>query len=1473
MPLRREGHRGAGWFVLLLIELMILSPPPPASAADVTSGFQPKGYRLRNVSVVAAAGQAPVVVDLLIEEGLISAVGTDLKPTAGTIEIDLEGFYVYPGLIDAFATDLIKADYKPPAPEEQKADFSQSALAATRSDHRHSLTPSFDPAPHLDRKSDKLEKIAAAGFTVAHVVPVGRVGSGRSLLLSMKAGPIRESLLPFSETVSFRLFAPGGSVYPSTLMGATAQLRQAFEDSHRHAAHRGLFSNGQSLLAKPPEDPDWEVLHRVSEGELASVWQAESRDDIFRVLTFLRENGIKGFPLIEGGEQAHLAIDALKESRARLILSLDFGEKPKIEIEPEPEAFKTELKAPLAVQQEKLREWETRVRGLGELAEAGIPMAVSSQGLKSREEILKALRTAVEEGLPESVALDMLTGSPARMLGMKDRLGSIEPGKLAHLVVTNGPLFDQGTKLRMVFVDGQKQEIDEKLKPNGSQKNENAVPAQQVAGTWNLSIESDEGKALATIDFVQNGDKLSGQFQSEQGDGRLRNGRVKDKDIEWEVAIGAGARELILKFRGTIDGENLSGELTPPFGKKSQWNGVRQPLSAPKPEDNPVQITLENPSDDSEKTEEIDRTGQQPTELRSDRLKQQQTKGSLLLTNATILTGTGERIERGSLLVRDGKIAAIGQQLEPEEGTEVLDLGGKYVIPGIIDTHSHIMITQGINESTQSIVPEVRIRDVVNTDDASEYRALAGGVTAARLFHGSANVIGGQDAVVKLKYGRTAAEHLVQDAPQGVKFALGENVKARSGRFPNSRLGVEATLQRAFLEAIDYRRQWIEFEQRQKTAEHPELLLPPRRDYRLEALADIVNHQKFIHSHCYRADEILMLLRVTSDLGIRVWSLQHVLEGYKVAPEIVAHGASCSTFADWWAYKVEAYDAIPHNAAFLHAAGANTVIKSDDAELIRHLYLEAAKTVRYGNMPEHAALQAITRNPARELGLDERMGTLEVGKDADFAVFNGHPLNGFSRCEMTFIEGDLYFNRGQAPSAMSSQAVQNNATTPEWKVPGATDRPGKLDLETFPSGRYALTNATLHPIDGAVIPRGTLLISGGRIESLGQELALSGDVKELDLRGLHVYPGLIDAGTTLGLTEIGRVDETSDFNETGRIQPDLRAGVAINPDSELIPVARAGGITTILAQPKGGFVSGQSSLIKLQGWTAPEMALDWEFGLRINWPSNDQVKKSKEELTELFERSRLYESTKLAAKANESGFLIDPRYEAMLPYLNGKKPVLIEAHSRDQIVGAVEFAESHKLKLILTGATDAWKVAQQLAEKKIPAIVGPVMRRPVEDYDPFDAPYANPGLLSEAGVRFCIRSDHAANSRNAPFEAAMAVAYGLSEDEGVRAVTLSAAEILGLDSELGSLTAGKRATLIITDGSPLQQTTQIQGIFVDGHPFDPTSRQTRFHDKYHGRLLEHAQPGAPKSTVRVPQNESDAQPAEKPAPAGEGRRE
>ncbi|MBS0262190.1 MAG: amidohydrolase family protein, partial [Planctomycetes bacterium] len=1132
---------------------------------------------------------------------------------------------------------------------------------------------------------------------------------------------------------------------------------------------------------------------------------------------------------------------------------VNWGNEPPLEPNKPSDNLVPNPKDPLRVQHERIDKWKQTVGALKLLAQEKIPFALSTEGLENPADLFKGIRQAIAAGLPRQAALSALTRDAAQLLGVDKRLGTLTAGKLAHLTILNGPFDDERSKVRFVVVDGRRFEFNKGAEavPAGTP----AAPAINLTGTWILEIEAGEGKVPATLELTQSGNNLAGTFRSMSGDGKVTAGKLDGTKIELVVAIGAGAQTIELKFNGTteqIAEGKISGTLKSAFGAPAKWLANRKPAEATQP--NAVAIGLET-EPDKKAPDKKDTTapGDLPTEIEADRLQHPlATGGNVLIKGGTVLPPQGDPLPETSILVRQGKIAAIGRDLNPDEGMAVIDAKGRFVMAGIIDTHSHIMFADGmggVNEATASMVPEVRVKDVVRSNDPSAYRALAGGVTAARLLHGSANVIGGQDAVVKLKFGRRSSEQILQGNPQGVKFALGENVKFQTGRFPNTRLGVEATLNRAFMEAVDYRRQWMEYRKAvEKAGGNPGALalLPPRRDLRLEALADIIEHQIFIHCHCYRADEILMLLRVTSDLGIRVWSLQHVLEGYKVAPEIVAHGASCSTFADWWAYKMEAFDATPYNAALMHEAGANSVLKSDDAELIRHMYLEAAKTVRYGGVAPDVALRMITLNSARELGLDSRIGSIEVGKDADLAIFSAHPLNAFTRCEMTLIEGEPYFIREKQPSAMSAAAAAASAQPRPLTFASPEIRAKTVDLTPAPDRRYAIVGGTVHPVDQPDIERGTVLVHGDKIVAVGNNVEVPAGTKTIDATGLHVYPGLIDAGTVLGLIEIGKVQETHDYAEAGLFQPDLRAGVAINPDSELIPVTRAGGITAALVRPAGGIICGQVSIMKPDGWTVPEMVLSYEAGLQIDWPGEKDNQPRIDQLKEFLNEGRTYlKLQKAAAEAKTPAPIKDPRYEALGPYLDGKKPIFVQANTRKEIAESLLFAEQEKLKIVITGGLDAWKLAAELKKREVPVIVSAVMSRPLEDYDPFDAPYANPGRLHEAGVLFAIHSNatstagySASNSRNAPFEAAQAVAYGLPEAEGLKAVTLNAAKILQMDHQMGSLTAGKLANILISDGSPLQETTQYKAIIVSGKAYAPESRHTKLYDKYRARLHE-----------------------------------
>jgi len=388
-----------------------------------------------------------------------------------------------------------------------------------------------------------------------------------------------------------------------------------------------------------------------------------------------------------------------------------------------------------------------------------------------------------------------------------------------------------------------------------------------------------------------------------------------------------------------------------------------------------------------------------------------------LIQNATILTASHGTIKNGSILIRNGKIAEVGQNLKPRDANvRVIDATGKYVMPGIIDCHSHTAVDGNVNEGTLSVTAMVRIRDVINPYDMDIYRQLAGGLTTVHVLHGSANSIGGQDAVLKLKLGKPVEQWFISDAPQGIKFALGENPKqsnfqapGRPRRYPATRMGVEQTIREAFVRAKDYMREWQEYEAKKATDKNA---IAPKRDLMLDALVEVLQGKRYIHSHCYRDDEILMLLNLGDELGFHVQTLQHVLEGYKVANEIAAHKTAGSTFADSWSYKLEAYDAIPYNTALMTARGVNVSVNSDSDERARRLYLDAAKGMKYGGMSEEQALRTITLNPAMQLGIDKRTGSIDVGKDADLAIFSDHPFSVYTVPEMTFIEGEVYFDRG-----------------------------------------------------------------------------------------------------------------------------------------------------------------------------------------------------------------------------------------------------------------------------------------------------------------------------------------------------------------------------------------------------------------------------------------------------------------------------
>jgi imidazolonepropionase-like amidohydrolase len=412
----------------------------------------------------------------------------------------------------------------------------------------------------------------------------------------------------------------------------------------------------------------------------------------------------------------------------------------------------------------------------------------------------------------------------------------------------------------------------------------------------------------------------------------------------------------------------------------------------------------------------------------------------ILIQNATVLTVSHGAIEHGSILIKDGKIAEVGQSVKAPKDAQVIDANGQFVIPGIIDCHSHIA-AESINEGSVSVSSMVNMEEVLNPEDIDIYRDLAGGVTAANILHGSANSIGGQTLVIKLRWGQPASKLPFEGALPGIKFALGENPKrsnfsipGQPRRYPATRMGVEETIRGAFSEARDYKKAWDDFNKRSAAGEKN--LIPPRRDLKLEPLVEVLEGKRYVHSHCYREDEILMLLRVAKEFGFKVRTFQHVLEGYKVADELAAAGVGASTFSDWWAYKVEAYDAIPYNAALMTRRGVVVSINSDDAEEATHLNQEAAKTMKFGGLSHDEALKLVTLNPAIQLGIDKRVGSIDVGKDADLAIYNHDPLSAYAVVQKTIIDGRVYFDRERDIARRAEIEKEKKALTEKLKKAG-----------------------------------------------------------------------------------------------------------------------------------------------------------------------------------------------------------------------------------------------------------------------------------------------------------------------------------------------------------------------------------------------------------------------------------------------------
>ena len=840
--------------------------------------------------------------------------------------------------------------------------------------------------------------------------------------------------------------------------------------------------------------------------------------------------------------------------------------------------------------------------------------------------------------------------------------------------------------------------------------------------------------------------------------------------------------------------------------------------------------------------------------------------GVVAIRNATIITAARGTIRNGTIVLRDGKIAAVGANVQVPAGANVYDGSGKFVSPGIIDAHSHIA-NDAINEGGTSVSSMTNMLDVLNPLDPSIQRDLAGGLTVANILHGSANAIGGRTVVIKLRWGVSRPKDLLfEGALPGIKFALGENPKRQGSaqnttglrRYPGTRQGVEFVIRDAFTRAKVYQKGWQEYEKAKASGRDQ---LPPRRDLQLDALVEVLEGKRLVHCHSYRADEILMMIRLAEEMGFKVATFQHVLEGYKVAKEIAAHGAGASTFSDWWGYKIEAEDAIPGNAALMTHKGVTASINSDSAEHARRLNTEAAKSVRWGDLSDDQAMALVTLNPAKQLRIDARVGSLEVGKDADVVVWSHHPLSTYAIVERTYIDGVLRYDR-VADLARLDQVEKEKAALSSGRGggrggsgAGAAETPGNLfdmpsqpvDLRYNANGpAWAITNARIVPVSGPVIEKGTIVIRGNRIQAVGAGVSVPSGAKTIDANGASVYPGFIDAATDLGLNEPGvrnmdDVSEMLDFNQM------LRTRVAYQSDSDAIPVARVEGVTSAAIFAGGGVIAGDVPIMNLDGWTWEENAVRPAAGLAMSFPggggggrggggggggrgggaASDQPNRL-QEIDRLLRQARVY-----AANPNRQ---VDWTLEPFVPVVQKQQAMYVQAGTEGAVRDAIGWAERNGINLVIrTSPMSAVATAPLLKAKNVPVILSNVLAIPQGEDTFHAANYQAAGELSKAGVLFAFSSGVYDNVRLVPFQAAMSVAWGLNRDEAIKALTVNAARIFGVDRAVGTIEAGKIANLVVVNGDPLEIRSQIRHVVIAGRDVPLESKHTELFRRYMGR--------------------------------------
>jgi len=1075
-----------------LVALASRAPAQPAPERGPRE-VDPRWHALVGATVVPAPGERLEDATIVMRDGVIVAVGRDVRAPAGARVRDLTGFTVYPGLVEAH----LPVDA--PAPD---------ADAAGIHPHAGRVMPQRSALDGPGPDADTREALRSLGFTAAAISPRGGNLRGTAAVVTL-ADPDPDSEGTPANVLSHRAYQEvslerarfGGprsgrarrSSYPNSQMGAIALVRQTLSDADWY--HECLEVYLRAPLRHEPPDPS-DALDALGPGGPGStpLWlDASDELELLRGAKIAAEFQRPMVLLGSGTEFRRLR--AVADTGLPIVVPLRFPDAP-------------DVSTPALAAGVSLRElmtWDRAPENPARLVAAGVEVCLTSDHLGDRAGFRKNLARAIEHGLDEDAALAMLTTRPARLLGVEARVGRIAPGRLACLVAVEGSLFDPEDAIREVWVDGRRYEVErpEEEAPKGTylatldELGEVAFVLGRRARERPADPE-DEGEAEDDAPGEEPGEAAGRSAGARSSGGERSRAGARSKTPRIVVRHGdaqASARKVVVKDRRLsflFDGDDLGargvfsvsalvhdgslyGSCLVPSGATVSFVAERDHAGEAPAEDGEA-IARDAQSGDGEapgKDDADPALDPLPVPLGAYGLFELPEREDVYLTGGTVWTsGPAGILEDGVLVVRDGKVAYAG----PREGApdpaeleaqgrpvRVIDVTGKHVTPGILDCHSHTGIDGGVNETGERVTAEVRIEDVIDPDDINWYRQLAGGVTAVNQLHGSANAIGGQNCVVKLRFGVGHPDAMRLDgAPSGIKFALGENPKRVAqnteipDEYPQTRMGVAALIRDRLEAGLDYRREWERYLALAPTERR--VVYPPRRDLELEALGEIRYGERLIHCHSYRQDEIFMLAKLAGELGFRIGTFQHVLEGYKVAEAVRDHSRGGSTFSDWWAYKFEVIDAIPHNAALMTEVGAVVSVNSDSNEHARRLNTEAGKSMKYGGLSPAQALALVTINPAYQLGIERRVGSLEEGKDADFAVWSGDPLSYRSRCEQTWIDGRPFFTlerdrelRAQAAKERGRllQRALREGEKPGGRRPPRRPTPAELEREAL----------------------------------------------------------------------------------------------------------------------------------------------------------------------------------------------------------------------------------------------------------------------------------------------------------------------------------------------------------------------------------------------------------------------------------------